>query len=100
MSDISTGARRGIAFAFISVMVTTTACGTQTEAPDVTTSVPGAVVQQAPFVTSADAAERRGAQKPQQKQPPTSADAAERRGAQKNAEKPTVPQRRVPDSMP
>jgi len=95
MSDISTGARRGIAVAFISVIVTTTACGTETGVSDVTTSVPGAVVQQAPFISSADAAERRGAQ---QKQSPTSADAAERRG--QGEAKPAPAGKRVPDARP
>lgn len=73
--------RRAVAAVFVGVFFATAACGDQTEATGVDTAVPGApaVVRQAPMITSADAAERRGRV---QEQSPTSADAAERRGQQ------------------
>lgn len=94
MSNISTAARCGIAAAFISVLVTTSACGTQTGATDVTTSLPGSLAQQAPLGTSADAAERRGDS--QQADQPTSADAAERNRQDQEA----PGGKRVPDARP
>jgi hypothetical protein len=93
MTEISTGARRGIAVAFIFAIATTAACGNETGATDVSTSVPGSIAQQAPFGTSADAAERRGARG---QQSPTSADAAER-----NTQDQQAPGgKRVPDARP
>ena len=94
MYNLSTGARCGIAAAFISVIVTTTACGTETGATDVSTTLPGSLVQQAPLGTSADAAERRGST--QQADPPSSADAAERNGQDQQA----PGGKRVPDARP
>ena len=92
--SISTAARCGIAAAFIAVIATTSACGTETGATDVSASLSGSVAQQAPLGISADAAERRG--NSQQAQQPISADAAERNGQDQQA----PAGKRVPDARP
>jgi len=94
MSNFSTAARCGIAAAFISVIATTSACGTETGGTDVSASLSGSVAQQAPLGTSADAAERRG--QSQQADQPISADAAERNGQGQQA----PGGKRVPDARP
>ena len=95
MHDLSTGGRRGIAAAVLTLLLATSAaCGTAT-ATDDGSAVPGPpAATQAPAGISADTAERQGAQKSTQG---TSADAAERRG---NPADPTVSGRQVPDALP
>ena len=95
MHDLSTGGRRGIAAAVLTLLLATAAaCGTAT-ATDDGSAVPGPpAIQQAPAGISADAAERRGAE---QSPVGTSTDAAERRG---NPPRQTVSGRPVPDALP
>lgn len=93
MSNMSTGGRRGVAAAFVAVMISTAACGTQTgtDPAESAPRAPGAF--QPKFHTSPDAIERRD--RAAQQGTPTSADAAERRGQD---EFPPAPAgKRVPD---